>query len=42
MQNICQLFTLHQTQVHSHRSKTTAFDLCNYRQSCTTQGQIMN
>lgn len=35
----CQFFTFHQTLVHSHCGKVTAFDLCNYRQSCAMPGQ---
>lgn len=38
----CQFFTFHQTLVHSHCGKVTAFDLCNYRQSCAMPGQSRN
>ncbi|CNU44463.1 Uncharacterised protein [Salmonella enterica subsp. enterica serovar Bovismorbificans] len=38
----CQFFTFHQTLVHSHCGKVTAFDLCNYRQSCAMPEQSRN
>lgn len=38
----CQFFTFHQTPAHSHCGKVTAFDLCNYRQSCAMPGQSRN